>query len=45
MKTKWKVLFESYWEAECLAWLDARPNVNGLIDRGLDGRFRVLDMG
>ena len=40
-----RVLFESYWEAECLAWLDARPKVNGIVDRGLDGRFRVLDAG
>ena len=40
-----KVLFESMFLAECLAWLDARPSVNGLIDRGLDGYFRVLDMG
>ncbi len=38
-----RVLFESVFEAECVAWLLARPKVNGIIDRGLDGRFRVLD--
>ena len=40
-----KVLFRSMFEAECMAWLFARPSVNGMIDKGLDGYFRVLDMG
>jgi hypothetical protein len=40
-----KVLFRSPLYKMCQAWLDSRPDVNGIIDRGLDGYFRVLDMG
>ena len=40
-----KILFKSYWVEECMAWLEARPKVNGMIEKDrFSGKYHVLDL-
>jgi len=39
-----KIVFTSIIEEEIIAYLDAHPNQNLIIERTIDGRFNILSM-